>query len=264
MVKHISPAIHRGITGNQPIRQTTRFARYGLEGIENKELFDQLLSNALRQEGAGPGSGEGVAPIGRRELYHIIEVMRARMDDVFFDAFGEPDDDGPFSAGFLGWIGPSPLGSIRDLQPPNTQRVMNESMMSPQEPPQAIGDIISQAAETYGIDPDLVRAVIKAESDFDADTTSSKGAMGLMQLMPETASELGVRDPYDPVENVMGGARYLKSLLDRYGGQIPLALAAYNWGMGNVERHPGRLPQETRTYIARVNRYFGEIKRKAA
>jgi len=90
--------------------------------------------------------------------------------------------------------------------------------------------------------------------------TSSKGAMGLMQLMPETANELGVKNSYNPFENIMAGTRYLKSLLHRYDGNIPLALAAYNWGMGNVERNPGRLPSETRTYIARVNKYYREVK----
>jgi len=74
--------------------------------------------------------------------------------------------------------------------------------------------------------------------------------------MPETAKELGVEDSYDPVENIMAGTRYLKGLLDRYDGNVPLALAAYNWGMGNVERHPERLPRETQTYIARINNFM--------
>ena len=121
-------------------------------------------------------------------------------------------------------------------------------------------DIIDHASETYGVDPDLIRAVIRAESGYRQDSTSPTGAMGLMQLMPETARDLGVHDPYDPAENIMGGTRYLKSLLDRFGNNRDLALAAYNWGMGNVERRPGKMPQETRTYIARVNQYYRESK----
>jgi soluble lytic murein transglycosylase-like protein len=126
--------------------------------------------------------------------------------------------------------------------------------------PPSIDRIIDHVSGRYDVEPSLIRAVIRAESDFDSNCTSSKGAMGLMQLMPETAQELGVKNPYNPVENIMGGTRYLKSLLDRYDGNIPLALAAYNWGMGNVERHPNRLPQETRAYIARVNEYYRNAK----
>jgi hypothetical protein len=121
-------------------------------------------------------------------------------------------------------------------------------------------DIIDHASETYGVDSTLIRAVIRAESGYRQDGTSPKGAMGLMQLMPETARELGVKNPYDPAENIMGGTRYLKSLLERFGNNRNLALAAYNWGMGNVERNLGKLPQETRTYIARVNQYYRENK----
>jgi hypothetical protein len=122
--------------------------------------------------------------------------------------------------------------------------------------PQELGPIIRQASDKYGVDGGLIRAVIKAESNFRPQSTSPKGAMGLMQLMPETAREVGVRDAYDPFENIMGGARYLKGLLNRYQGNIPLALAAYNWGAGNVEKYPDRLPRETRDYIVRVIREY--------
>jgi len=102
----------------------------------------------------------------------------------------------------------------------------------------------------------LIRAVIKAESNFNPRALSHAGAQGLMQLMPATARGLGVTDPFDPEQNVMGGTRFLKSLLDRYNGDVDSALAAYNWGPGNLDRKPDRLPQETRNYLARVKQYY--------
>jgi soluble lytic murein transglycosylase-like protein len=123
-----------------------------------------------------------------------------------------------------------------------------------------LAPIIRQASEIYGVDQDLIRAVIKAESNFQVSSTSPKGARGLMQLMPETAREMGVTDSYNPVENIMGGTRYLKGLLNRYQGNVPQALAAYNWGMGNVEKYPDRLPRETREYITRVTEEYQSAK----
>jgi soluble lytic murein transglycosylase-like protein len=123
-----------------------------------------------------------------------------------------------------------------------------------------LNQIINQAAQKYDVDADLIRSVIKAESNFNTSATSSRGAMGLMQIMPETARELGVKNAYDPQENIMGGTRYLKMLLTRYDGQVDLALAAYNWGMGNVEKRPDRLPEETLGYIEKVNSYYKSAK----
>jgi soluble lytic murein transglycosylase-like protein len=121
---------------------------------------------------------------------------------------------------------------------------------------QEVDGIIRKAAATYDVDPELIRGVIQAESDFNPKAISPKGAMGLMQLMPGTARELGVTDPMDPASNVMGGTRYLKKLLDRYDGSVPLALAAYNWGMGNLDSHRGRLPEETRNYVAKITKSY--------
>ena len=115
-----------------------------------------------------------------------------------------------------------------------------------------IDGIIQSASQTYEIDAGLIRRVIQAESSFNPDALSPVGAQGLMQLMPETAKELGVSDAFDPKENIMGGTRYLRQLLDRYDQDLPLALAAYNWGMGNVDAEKRPMPEETRNYIARI------------
>ncbi len=121
---------------------------------------------------------------------------------------------------------------------------------------QEIDEIIQEAADQYGVDPSLIKAVITVESNGNPKAQSPAGAQGLMQLMPKTAAELGVTDPFDPAENIRAGTRYLSRLLDRYQGNQKLALAAYNWGMGNLEKNPSALPKETRTYIVRVEKEY--------
>jgi len=112
--------------------------------------------------------------------------------------------------------------------------------------------IIASAAAAHGLDPKLIEAVVHTESGFDASAVSPVGAQGLMQLMPGTAAELGVSDAFDPEQNIQAGSKYLKRLMNRYHGDVRLALAAYNWGMGNLERHPERIPQETVNYVAKI------------
>jgi soluble lytic murein transglycosylase-like protein len=115
-------------------------------------------------------------------------------------------------------------------------------------------ELIERYARARGLRPDLVRAVIQVESAFDPFARSPKGALGLMQLMPATADDLGVDDPFDPEANIRGGTAYLRELIDRFGGNEELALAAYNAGPGAVERYGQTIPpyRETQDYVRRV------------
>lgn len=116
---------------------------------------------------------------------------------------------------------------------------------------------IAQIATQYNLDPALIHAVISAESAFNPYAISPKGAIGMMQLMPDTARRFGVYDPYDPIANMQGGARYLRWLIDRFNN-TSLALAAYNAGEGAVENYGNTIPpyQETQTYVNRVLQYY--------
>ena len=114
-------------------------------------------------------------------------------------------------------------------------------------------DMITKISEKHGVDDKLVKALIRQESGFNPKATSKSGAMGLMQLMPATAKGLGVQDAYNPVQNVEGGVKYLKSMLNRYNGNIILALAAYNAGPGAVDKYSGVPPYaETQNYVKNI------------
>lgn len=120
--------------------------------------------------------------------------------------------------------------------------------------------VINQAAIKYRVNPALIKAVITAESCFRNEAKSHKGAGGLMQLIPATAKRFGVNDRFDPVENIDGGTRYLRWLLNRYNGSIPHAIAAYNAGEGRVDRYGANVPiQETAVYTRRVLNAYGKL-----
>lgn len=139
---------------------------------------------------------------------------------------------------------PEPVLNTRPATPPVSQGS------------QWLDPIIARASRRYGVEVGLIKAVIKAESDFNPNAVSHAGARGLMQLMPATARSLGVSDSFDPEQNVMAGTRFLRDLLDRYSGNVDSALAAYNWGPGNVDKRLDRMPRETREYLTRVKQLY--------
>jgi membrane-bound lytic murein transglycosylase B len=211
------------------------------------EAFSQLLEE-VQKASEGPD-----AKIDKDKITVMLELVKMQMNQSVMNSFagnnGEEVGDGfHFMSG---------LTDIQDTQQQESKVRQSEPSARSIQPPADVGTIIDKASATYGVDKGLISSVIQAESDFDPNATSPKGAMGLMQLMPDTARGLGVSNAYDPEQNVMAGTRYLKSLLDRYNGDVKLALAAYNWGMGNLERSAGNLPEETRNYIARIMKNYG-------
>jgi soluble lytic murein transglycosylase-like protein len=131
------------------------------------------------------------------------------------------------------------------------------------KPSEAYEEIIQDAAAKHDLDANLIRAVMQTESAFHPYAVSRAGAEGLMQLMPALADEMGVSDSFDPRENIMGGARYLKRLLDYHNGNLDLALASYNAGPGNVERYGGIPPfRETRKYVKTIKALYARSKRR--
>jgi len=145
-------------------------------------------------------------------------------------------------------------------------RVINgaETEAEPAPLPTGINEAVERIASEHSLPPQLIHSVIKVESNYNPYAVSVKGAQGLMQLIPDTAHRFGVRDTFNPVENIQGGAKYLRYLLDLYDGNYPLALAAYNAGEAAVAKYGGIPPYaETQNYVTQVRRQL-EIAKKAA
>ncbi len=147
------------------------------------------------------------------------------------------------------------IGTLPPTQfiPVSTSSVSKETASTPF----SLDEIINQAASIFQLPSKLIQSVIKVESNFNPDAVSTSGAVGLMQLMPGTAKGLGIKNSFNPIENIMGGSKYLRQMLDRFDQNIDLALAAYNAGPGNVEKHHGIPPfKETQSYVQKVKKAY--------
>ncbi len=237
-----------------PVNQSVRTA-----GIEGKGAFKEVLQ-ALVDTTEGSGEYDpGKVSLSKEEIEALLKRMQLEMMARLWAAVvDEKDESLPVNV-YSGLLGqPVSEQTVEDKEPKakasNTRRPVQNIVGNYNK--KELDPIIDDAARTYNVDARLIKGVIRTESNFNSNALSPKGAMGLMQLMPGTARDLGVKDAFNARENIMGGTRYLKSLLNRYQGDVSLALAAYNWGMGNVEKYPNKLPRETRDYISRVNQYY--------
>ena len=194
-----------------------------------------------------------LARLARGGVIALLLTAGAADADVFYykDADGVfhfTNVPGPDAAPFVAEK-PFPHGPLTDSPTRVADRGLSSDISS-------YDDLIHEYAERFDVEPALVKAVIHVESSFNRLAVSPKGARGLMQLMPKTARVHGVRNAYDPRENIQGGVKHLRKLFDRYGNNIPHVLAAYNAGENPVERYRGVPPyEETRTYVSRVLRF---------
>lgn len=237
----------------QTDRTTLREAGSGL-------VFDELLA-----AGASPRAGTRTSVAAAAELMRL-DMMRSafslgdaeggerppvmgRAVELMLKSFAENGRE-PAAAPASPVVSdtPAPAGAAAVSHPVEEKKSGNW-----------LDDVVGRASRRYGVEVGLIKAVIKAESNFNPNAVSRVGAQGLMQLMPATARGLGVTDSFDPEQNVMAGTKFLKDLLARYSGNVDKALAAYNWGPGNVDRKPHLLPRETREYLVKVKEFYNQF-----
>jgi soluble lytic murein transglycosylase-like protein len=229
----------------------------GHEKVVKQDKTDSAFNDMLNVNiEKNKGNKVGLAAsnsLSREKLKLLAEIIQVQLKSTLL-SFGNDSEEKSSNFNMEGLL--LNLSNNSSLIDSQVSKIKQSDPVLPDSKSHNIDNVIKEASKTYNVNSELIRSVIRAESNFNPDCTSSKGTMGLMQLMPETAKDLGVKRPYDMTENVMGGTNYLKTLLDRYEGNTDLALAAYNWGMGNLERNPENLPRETRDYIAKINKFL--------
>ena len=204
----------------------------------------QMLHSTISLAGDTPQAST-IPPMLNRQSAAMQSLIKAYSDNL-------PETEKAVTPG----AAMQPLPEINDTSKVTKVTAGQSSATGQSYSLQGIGAIIAKASSPYGGGAGLIKAVIKAESNFNPNAVSHAGAQGLMQLMPGTARGLGVTNSFDPEQNVMGGTRFLRDMLKRYNGDVDSALAAYNWGPGNVDRRPNNLPRETRNYLIRVKQLY--------
>ncbi|MFO7767167.1 MAG: lytic transglycosylase domain-containing protein [Pelovirga sp.] len=236
-----------------------------VEAIKTSALFSPLQQSSAATMGAtGPnkdfaailnqlGSEQAHEPPSAEQALIQLKVTQLQMMQGLFSTIDDKDDSQPL----LGMDAAAPFSLLDARQGQFLDKYRQNLPPLHQTPPAVdrdqIEQMIDRVAKKVKLAPELIRAVVTVESSYDPAAVSHAGAQGLMQLMPATAVDLGVRDSFDPLENLTGGSRYLTGLLNKYDGDLDHALAAYNWGQGNVDRHGlESMPTETRNYVAKV------------
>lgn len=218
---------------------------------QERASFDEALKSAEIQ----PESR--AALVGQAKA--AVQLAQLQMLQGLFDIAAEPQEPSRLT-GLDEW------GTLFEWPPAHSQKLDRLHVdLKPAVPATGSADrndieqMIDRIAGNVGLAPELIRSVVAVESDFNPQAVSPAGAQGLMQLMPATAEELSVADSFDPLQNLLGGSQYLKQLLVKYDGDLDRALAAYNWGQGNVDRKGlARMPQETRDYLVKVKARLAE------
>lgn len=225
----------------------------------NSTLFSELLGDLLNGQGLGTSSS-------LNELGDVSSLQQL-MNSLQGDASATSANATTYISSFLfnnsGQVAPNAISSMTgqttnktldDYTKDYTGKTSYENILAGAE---KYSSEIKKAAQTYDVPEKLIAAVMKQESNFNSSVVSSAGASGLMQLMPTTARYLGVEDRFDPQQNIMGGAKYLRQMLDKFDNNIETALAAYNAGPGNVNKYGGIPPfTETQNYVKNVLNYF--------
>jgi hypothetical protein len=225
--------------------------RFEIPAHVGSKTGDRLFARILDEKQLSVGEGRNGLSI-QDYLAKPVAVKAQMIPD--FSMPGAKKNTPPIAAEKTSPLDPPVSSVVSDQESPKEAAGRDRGSAKDVQSRIAVG--INKAAKRYDLPVALIRAVVQAESGFQVGAVSPAGAQGLMQLMPGTAKEMGVTDPFDIDQNIDGGSRYLRTMLDRFDGDVRLALSAYNAGPGTVARYNGRVPYaETRNYVNRVLRY---------